>query len=53
MRLPYKKGSVSKNPDSKSRTYEAIILAANGGRVTVAVDTADNGDGVASQTAAP
>ena len=38
---------------TQRRTYEAIILTANGGRVAVAVDPADDGDGVASQTAAP
>ena len=52
MRLPYEKlcNQLLKSCNAKERTYEAVVLAANGRRIAVAVQATDAGDGVAGKT---
>lgn len=51
MRLPYEYNqSLLKSCNMKEKTYKAVVLAANGGRIAVAVQATDASDGVAGET---
>lgn len=50
IRLPYEYNQLLKSCNAKERTYEAVVLTANGGCVAVAVQATDDRDGVAGET---